>query len=313
MLAALTARAIELVDEDAVIAATTGAIFHFDETADRRLITDIFMPAIGFLIDAGKQDWVHHIWGGRDGKLISALDEGEAQRVLASFGEVREVGFEEDRILAFVAARFPNLVFEFFETRIRRGREQGDSPRRFSPIPFEIHELREALVPYPELVIAAARRWYEIVPELHEFYGGRFFHNVYPELPDAVLARLRDLVAGGDAGDVRFVTGLLNAYEGSERVYPLCMDIVDALDEGEALLSSVVRVLAQTGVLVGEFGFVEAEAAQRARIEAYKDDPRPKVKAFVRDQARRIQQSMAAEQRRAVRQVAARKRQWGEE
>lgn len=310
LLEKLSARSVELGDEVGILSVIDAATRQYDRTADRRLIDNVFMPAIGHLADNGKDDWVHFAWGS-EGKLVAALDEAEAQRLLSSFIGVPEVGYEEDRILAIVAAKYSGLVFDFFETRIRRGR--GEAGHRFSPIPFGLHELRDALAPHPELLIAAARRWHERDPVLHEFEGGRLFHNIYPEFPDDVVARLRALVADGGPRDVEFVLGLLNGYEGSDEIYPLCMDIVEALPEGDPLLRSVVRVLAQTGVLVGEFGFVAAEGAQRERVERYKEDPRPKVQTFVNDQLHRIQQSMAGEQRMASRQVAARKRQFGEE
>jgi len=311
MLKTLVSRAIELVDEVGVLSALSTAVIRHDEAADQRLIDAVFMPAIGFLTDIRKYDWAHFIWGGRKGTLIAALDEAQSQRMLDSFIVVPDLSYEEDRLLALVAIRFPTIVFGFFESRILRDRDE--SGLRYSAIPHGLHELQSTLAPHPELLIAAARRWHEFEPGLHEFRGGQLFHRVYPELSPEVAARLGELVKRGDRSDIEFVLSTLIPYDGAELVYPLCMDIVDALDEGDVLLATVTRVLGQKGVLTGEFGYVTAEAEQRGRLNTYRDDARAKVQAFVRDLQHRIQQSMAWEQRSAERQVAARKRQWGED
>jgi hypothetical protein len=123
---------------------------------------------------------------------------------------------------------------------------------------------------------------------------------------------LAEVVKKGDRDDLAFVLTTLLAYEGNEQVYPLCMDLVDRLEEGDEWLSRVSSVLGKTGVVRGEFGWVEAESAQRTRLERWREDPRVKVQTYVLDQLRRIDQSMAWEQRRAERDVEQRKRDWGE-
>jgi hypothetical protein len=123
---------------------------------------------------------------------------------------------------------------------------------------------------------------------------------------------LAELVKTGGRVELDFILKTLLAYEGSEAVYPLCMDIVDCLDEEDEWLSRVSHVLGKTGVLTGEFGFVEAEGAQHARLERWMEDARPKVKAYAAQQVRQIDQSRAWEQRRAERDVEQRRRDWGE-
>ena len=123
---------------------------------------------------------------------------------------------------------------------------------------------------------------------------------------------MAEVVKTGDRDNLAFVLTTLLAYDGDEQVYPLCMDAVDRLDEKDERLARVSCVIGKTGVVSGEFGFVEAEAAQRARLERWRDDRRPKVQAYVTEQLRQIDQSMAWQQRRAELDVEQRKRDWGE-
>ena len=91
------------------------------------------------------------------------------------------------------------------------------------------------------------------------------------------------------------------------------MEVVDRLEPGANLLENVSRVLGATGVLTGEFGHVQAYAERKQRIDRWKDDPRPRVKAYAVSRSRELEQSMAWEQRRASQGVAQRKRAFGEE
>ena len=309
-LVTLTARAIELADDDGVFTVLNVAAERFDKTPDQRLIDAVFMPAIGHLTDVKKTNWINWAWGLHRGALLAALDEAQSRHLVQSFVDVHEVDYRADQVLAIIADRFPAIVFEFFEARIYRERDGSD--RHFDPIPFRLHHLQGPLSREPAMLLDAARRWHSHEPLHHEFRGGRLIGNVFPKLSQEIAAPLAEVVKKGDRDDLAFVLTTLLAYEGNEQVYPLCMDLVDRLEEGDEWLSRVSSVLGKTGVVRGEFGWVEAESAQRTRLEPWREDPRVKVQTYVLDQLRRIDQSMAWEQRRAERDVEQRKRDWGE-
>ncbi len=310
ILIAVAARAIEFADDDAVLGTLNTVSHRFAQGPDQRLIDYIFMPLIGYLTDMRKPNWILGAWGFHHGALLSSLDESQAQRLLQSFVDVPEINYRADQVLAVVADRFPALVFAFFETRMYRERDGSD--HRFDPIPFELHQLKGPLSREPTMLLEAARRWYAREPLYHEFCGGRLIGNVFPKLTPEVTASLALVVNEGERDDLAFVLKTLLAYDGDEQVYSLCMDVVDRLDERDEWLTRVSEVLGKTGIVRGEFGFVEAEAAQRARLERWREDARPKVQAYVGERLRQIDQSMAWQQRNAEWQIEQRKRDWGE-
>lgn len=309
-LEALMARSIELGEAPGVLASMAAAEHQFERRGDRVLIDKVFMPGVKFVAAVGMPDWIFHEGGLRAGALVTSLDDKESRLLLDSFVDLGEIEHLGDAVLATVAERFPAMVLDFFEARVDRDRGPGGS--RFDPIPFSMDGLPVPLSAHPDLLIAAARRWYERDPALHEFRGGRLLHNVFPKL-DAIAGPLSDMIKSGDRDDVSFVLATLLAYDGAEHIYPLCMDIVGVLEPGDPLLQRVTQVLAQQGVVVGEFGFVEAAIIRRARLDPFRDDPRPTVSDYVRELQRKIDQSMAYEQRRAEFDVEQRKRDYGED
>ncbi|NIA70988.1 hypothetical protein HBA54_20520 [Pelagibius litoralis] len=194
MLESLAAHSIELIDEKGVFACVSAAAFQYDKAANLQLIDKVFMPAISYLTDNQKYNWIDYTLGVSNGVLVTALTETQAQRLLYSFVGVSEVGYQEDTLLAVVAERFPGLALDFFEARIQR--ELDGSGLHFDPIPFSLHTLRGPLSAHPQLVIATARRWFERERTNHEYRGGRLLCNVFPALAEiaVLLARRRALM-----------------------------------------------------------------------------------------------------------------------
>jgi ppGpp synthetase/RelA/SpoT-type nucleotidyltranferase len=309
LLTRVGARAIAATDDRAVLAAANAAAGLYVKGEDRRLIDHVFMPAVAYFTERKLAGWLRDAWDVRRGKLVSALDEAEARKLLQSFVDAPSVEYDTEQILKLVAERFPAAVLDFFETRVCRDR--GDKAGRFDAIPYRSNELQIPLAQHPVLLVAATRRWYDREPHLHQFRGGRLVCNTFPAPTAEITAALGEFIARGSSDDLDFVLKTLQPYEGDGQIYPICMDIVDRLEPGDEMLRRVAIVLGETGVVSGEFGFVEAETEQHARLKAWLDDPRPKVKAFAEAQMRRAEQSMAWEQRRAQTDVEQMKRDWG--
>ena len=313
LLVAVTECAIEVGDENAVVVAINTVAERYHKAPEAELVSGVFMPALAFMLRAKKPQWVNGAWGLRRQAIIDALDEPQCEFLLLTFIGLPEINYQADQVLAAVATRFPGRVLMFFENRIEERRRGVGRGSRFEPIPFSIHDLREPLSRDPAGLVDRARLWHRANPSYHQFEGGRLIGNVFPELTSAIADQLSRVVAIGDPEALRFVLTTLLAYEGSDLVYPLCMDIVDRLEPDDDLLARVSDALGATGVVTGEYGFVEASGAQRARLAPWLRDPRPKVRAYIINQVRQLGHAMAAEQRRASYEVAQRQRDWGEE
>lgn len=307
-LGAVVAQAHGLGDLTAMLAVVNAAAGLWDKAPDRLLVDEAVIPAVKYFTGTGQTNWIRHAWNIRQGGLVAALDDDQSRSLLASFADAPEIDYDGDRILATIADQRPALVLEFLDGRVRRERDRDGG--RFDAIPFRIHELPKPLSRHPTLLLTAVRRWYDLSPPLHQFRGGRLVANVFPSLAGGLAEPLAALVAGGNREDLAFVLATLQAYDGIEAIYPICMDVVDRLDEKDDLLRRVSDVLGETGVISGEFGHVELEGEQHGRLGRYLDDPRPKVRTFAQEARRHAEQSMAWEQRRAEQDVEQMRRDW---
>jgi ppGpp synthetase/RelA/SpoT-type nucleotidyltranferase len=304
------AKAISSAEQVAVVKAATIAAKWYQGAADPLLIAKVFMPALRFMTESAIPHWIGHFFPPRDSHLIQSLSEPESVELLQSFVGVPEIDYREVRLLETIGSRHPQLVIDFFGDRLRRERRAGE---RFDAVPFHPFDLADVLSPHADRLLPAMRVWYEEQPEYHEYRGGRLFKHAFPELTDALAGKLTEIAREGDEADFKFLLRTLAPYEGAEQIYPVLMEVVDRVEPGDRMLTKVSNVLGETGVVSGEFGFVEVHARRKELIERYRDDPRPRVQAYARARARELAQHMAWEQRRAARDVAQRRRDWNEE
>ena len=310
-LQAYVAKATDRDEQVSVVSAATIAAIWYHRAADSALIDEVLLPVIRFVTEHRLPHWIGRFITPGNAHIVLALDEPQASALLQSFIEIPEVDFQAVRLLVAVGQQHPRLVIDFFGARMNRKRsEKGE---RFEAVPFHAHDLAEVLSPHANLLLPAARKWHNEESGFHEYRGGRLIKHSWPELTDAVTTQLAEIAREGDEQDFNFILKTLSAYEGAEQVYPVLMEVVDRLEPGDKLLGRVSDVLGRTGVVSGEFGFVEVHGRRKELIERYLDDPRQKVQEYARDRARDLAQHMAWEQRKAARDVAQRRRDWNEE
>ena len=278
------------------------------------LIDSILMPIMGHFLDTKFVKWVHFSWCLRpQSTLLAALDKAQAQVVLETFIALDEIEYHAEQLLTGIASRFPELVITFFDNRLRRKIEDRDASANFSPVPFSFYALHEPLGQHPEALLSTARRWHDAEPVLYQFRGGRLILNAFPAFPDTLDNHLRAIVSTGKKDDIKFVLANLPNFEGSTRIYPICMEVVDRLEDGDDLFRLVSHALEATGVMRGEFGMVAEYQNQKSLISEWLDDARPKVQAFAAKRSRNLDQRIAWEQRRAEQDIEARRRDYGDD
>jgi len=310
-LSAYFVRSIEKDEQASVVGAATIAARWYHGAADPALIEQVLIPVARFASKQKIPYWIGHFHAHGYGRILRDLSADQADVLLTSFVDIPKLDYRAVRLLVEVGVSHPQVVIDFFGTRLRR--ERADTRDRFDPVPFEPHELAKVLSPHANLLLPAVRQWYDENPHLHEYRGGRLLHHAFPEMTEPVAAELVGLARRGDESDLKFILKSLAPYEGAEQLYPIAMEIVDRLEPGDKLLNRVSHVLGMTGVLTGEFGFVEAHAQRKVLIEQFAEDPRPRVQSYASERARDLAQHMAWEQRKAAREMAQRRRQFGEE
>jgi len=88
--------------------------------------------------------------------------------------------------------------------------------------------------------------------------------------------------------------------------------LVKILPDGSDLTNELTLILQSTGVVSGEYGFVEAYKQKIEEIQSWLQDESPKVKEFAQNYIASLEKFIPHEQKRADEQITLRKHQYGE-
>ncbi|VTU13479.1 Region found in RelA / SpoT proteins [Variovorax sp. SRS16] len=277
------------------------------------LIESVFLPALRYLSEAHDFSWIRMPWVSWLSKpIIEALEESQAEVVLEALLQYPDLEYDSEYIAASIAKRWPGRVIDFLGHR-QAFKLTGRAPADYDALPFSVYELQAPLALVPDLMLAAARRWFNADSLHFRFDGGKLLASVFPDLASGLSDRLAQLIADGTKDDLAFALAILSGFEGREIIYDHVRNIVAALDVDSPLLKEARYVLQESGVVAGEFGFAELHARRKVWLEPWLRDERETVKAFAASKILELEQQIAAEVRAAEGSIALRRLNYGEE
>lgn len=306
--------AIEIGDDDAVFnAVNASAVRHGDVAGG--LIEKVFLPAIEYLTAKGDTMWVNALWPFEKTKLLlQYLNSEQADQVLSNLIQHPQIDYHVEDVLASISVSWPTKVVDFFGSRLEvESKPAACDLKRYEAIPYQFHRLHEQLAKIPEYLVEKARSWFKMDKPFFQYRGGQLLSNVFPNLQPEFELILRNLIDGRDRNDLEFVSKILLNYEGKNFINDICKEIVALLPPEDTLLNEIEAALNSTGVVTGEFGFVEAYKRKKTEIEPWLRDPRENVKLFARSYVLSMERQIAAEQRRSEEDLEMRKREYGDD
>ncbi|HEY4084141.1 MAG TPA: RelA/SpoT domain-containing protein [Burkholderiaceae bacterium] len=303
-------------DMYAVSLALTAAADQFDKHPGT-LIAEVFLPGLEFLAASGQFDWLRRPWTSWLNKsIVESMDEASSDRLLQALLRCPDLEQNCEYIVASVAKHFPVSVLRFIGERVALGKTEA-APAGYEPVPFSLYMLPEALraqlEAQPELLLHEATAWYRADELRFPFSAARVVVSIFPAVDGPLAERMMEIASLGGDEALAFLLALLEAYGGNEVLYPILRTVVGRLAPGCKLLRRVGRVMDESGVVHGEFGFVELNQARRRWLQPWLEDACEKVRAFADARIKQLDDTIALETRSAEISVAMRRMQYGED
>ncbi|RWQ14653.1 hypothetical protein [Mesorhizobium sp.] len=303
LLATIAAKGLAAEDDqilhNVAVAAARQSTKHPDELFDA-----IFLPAVQSLSSRGLFGWVGGMFNWDQLGLLKGLSVEQVKPLLALIIDVPRLGTNGEALLAVIAHEHAQAVIDLIGRRFLHERETGDF--RYEDLPHALHYLQEPLAAAPVEIVAAARRWFDADPSFSEFRGGRLIAQLFPNLEHPLYPLLYSQIEESREG-IDFVLSVLRAFQGEKFLHPLLRAIVGFLPAEDELLRIVDIVIDSSGVLVGEYGSVEAQEARKALVAEWEADENEAVRAFATSFVKSADNQLAMERRRADRSIAMRK------
>jgi len=305
---AILDKAVSKEDDIAVMECVVAVVTRHSEDL-KPLIADCFEPGLRYLTARNDARWVNNAWFAPEAKaFFSQLSEATTELVLDNLMWVPRIDTHAEWILTYIARGHAAAVWRFLGRRILQDQHGRDSEGRYEAIPYQFHELPKVLSQDTASAVRVTRSLYTPDDALFQFRGARLLGAMFPAFPENLARELASLAATGADDDMGFILQVLRAYQGQQTTHEVVKELVARLPEDDRRLEIAGICLQSTGVVGGEFGFVDAYRTRKAQIETWLTDTRPQVRSFAERFARRLEQSIAAEQRRAEQNKEMRRR-----
>lgn len=105
---------------------------------------------------------------------------------------------------------------------------------------------------------------------------------------------------------------ILRNYDGNPIIHNVCKELVKVLPDDSDLENELNVILQTTGVVSGEYGFVEAYKLKIEEIQPWLQDENTKVKEFTQKYIADLEKLIEYEKKRADEDIILRKHQYGE-
>lgn len=311
--ARLLKRAIE---KDEPIAVSECLLFALEHYGTEKIAgADTFLrDALTFLNDRKDPRWVSGAWFlEKATKFYEELTPERTAQILDNLVYLRQVDYQAERVLVRLAERQPEAVWDYFGARLAKEAADGEDEERFEAVPFQFHGLEDELSKDPQLAINKGLSWFAQDQRLFQFRGGRLLSSAFPDCTTEFAAALVELVKAGGDTEADFALAILQNYRGETSTYVVLKEIVSRFPDNAHKMEGVRASFDSTGVVSGEFGFVEAWRAKKASLTEWLSDERPVVKAFAEKHIAELDLMIASEQRRAETGREMRKRSYDED
>lgn len=305
--ARLLKRAIDKGDSAGVTGCLLFTLAHYG--TEKIGNSDTFLcDALTFLNDRKDSRWASEAWFLQNGTFYDELTPERTAQVLQSLGFVRKINYQVERILTRLAERHRAAVWDYFETRLTREAAGGDDENRFEAVPFQFHGLEKELSKDPQLAISKGLLWFDRDAKLFRFRGGRLLSIAFHHCPPDFAVALVELIKAGSDKEANFALAILENYEGETSTYVVLKEIVSRFRDDARKMSGVRICINSTGMVRGEFGYVEALRDRKESLTEWLTDERPAVKAFAEKHIGELDIMIVSGQRRAEAETEMRKR-----
>ncbi|MGR9289895.1 hypothetical protein ACU8OS_15705 [Rhizobium leguminosarum] len=240
------------------------------------------------------------------------LDEVDAGLILDSLVELPVLSYEAEQLLSYAAEGHLGLVWDFLGRRFEHPREESDD-FRYEAVPQRLQLLNSRLSSNVGLATQKLRSWFNKDPALFRYRGGRLLAEIFRQFSVEVANALLAQVGAGTVEDAKFVLGVMQNFHGEPATHPVLKALLRKFPDDEQVRLGVAGSIENTGVVHGEFGFVDSLREKKKLFEPWLEDGDAVVAEFARGQIAKIDRDILAEKRRADASSAIRRLEFDED
>lgn len=294
-------------DADALSRIISAIDRNYAKYPKRSYLKKIFVGDIKKQAELKNYHWIRGIWFGKS-LLFDALSVKDYEAVLDSLIFAPDIDYHAEEILSPLAEKYPKELIQFFKERVFKHLQKQEG-EKYDAIPFSLHIINKRLQKHANVVVPAIIGWFSEKGWLFQWEASHFLHAIFPTFDKALESEMINLVKKGGDKNAKIVTSVLRTYKGEQFLHGVCKEFIKRYHR-DKYMKEMFIVLSQTGVVSGEYGFVEAYKAKRQEIQDWKKDKNKTIRAFIKKYEAYLTTRIAYEQKRADEDVEMRRREF---
>ncbi|MBN8237289.1 RelA/SpoT domain-containing protein [Halobacillus kuroshimensis] len=249
--------------------------------------------------------WTNLIWFDEN-SILNHLTEDEFEEILSLLTLANNIDIHEEEVLKPVCSNNPKKVISFFSDRVERAIERSKDGLfgTYSAIPHSFYSIGDFLKENSQEVLTEITKWFYREEYLFKAEAAQLIKNIFPnfesDLEDFLIAK----IGHGNRGDAKNILSIIKEYEGDIRTHEVLKNIVREYYGDTELIRELTVVLTQTGVVWGEYGFIESYRQTKKEVRKWqRNEQSEEIKDFVKDFIDMVNKRITQEQRRADRNI----------
>jgi len=213
--------------------------------------------------------------------------------------------YRDEEILAVYAEKKPLEIINFFKKRVNKSKKEkkGLLIGRYDAVPYHLGEIAKVLhdhTDYRKVIRKLLREWMLKGDWNLQWEGKHFLSGLSPNLDETLRHELFLLIRSKIKKRVLAALEVLDAYEGSSAIDELCKEAIKITKGAKVITKTVTRVLFQTGVVTGKYGFRDAYQQRLKRMRIWSKDRNKYVKLFAKEFSKFLRKNISREEERVA-------------
>ena len=263
-------------DVNALINVIRSIVSNFEEN---KIGKNLFVDSVNELKKQKNYYWHNYIWPGCKGmSILEVLNKEDLKIVLDSLLITPKIDYLLEKILSIFAQSSSKELIGFFYKRVIQSKKTLEE--KYEAIPLDLDELREQLSKNAEIVIEEIFKWFEEKDGALSWKGRHFLQAIFPTFHQELEKKLIELIQSNDKNKVGIVLCILHSYEGEEFLHNVCKELIKQHPKKKKYKQEIFIILSQTGIVSGDFGFIEEYRRKEQEIQPWKKDESEVIKSF---------------------------------
>ncbi|MBI5227165.1 RelA/SpoT domain-containing protein [Candidatus Micrarchaeota archaeon] len=233
-------------------------------------------------------------------KLTGDLSIQEYEIILKNLVLKEDIDYDSEFILLALAKKDPKRIIQLFYDRTKK--EIADK-KLSGAIPFEFHLLDAELKKHAPVVVKEVLNWFKNNDWKFNWEASHLLSRIFPKIEGEFQIELIELLRSKDMNNLDVVLWILDKYEGGPDVLELVKVIIQNFNITSKLRSELFRLVSNTGVVSGEYGFVNAYQDKIGSINAWVSSTDKNISEFAKEYIEYLQNRIKFENLRVEQRV----------